>query len=113
MLKKNIKRPNSPLSTLYNFACKVIRTKLGPYFALKYLLVNFVRSGISLKLCIRSSSNIEGNTRHTKLYFGKVSNQLKLKNILFKLVKVVVNVLTNSSTKYSFFAILSPISLHL
>ena len=48
-----------------------------------------------------------------KIYYGRISGQQELKNILCKLVEVIVTVLAYSSTKCSFFVISDLINLHL
>lgn len=47
-----------------------------------------------------------------KIYFCKISDQSKFKNTLFKLIQVVVTILTNSSIKY-FFWLFSTQSVHI
>jgi hypothetical protein len=86
---------------------KIIRTKLCQNFALKCLLTSFVKLNISFKSYIISRWNFTEDTRHIELYYGKVSGQLEFKNILFKLVEVDINVLIDSSTKYSLLVFLA------
>lgn len=90
-------------------SCNMIQTKLGLNFTLKCPLI-VLRDWVYLSNHLLGWAEIlQRDTRHMELYCGKISGQSEFGNIFFKLIEVVT-ILIDSSRKYSFLAIFSPIN---
>jgi len=66
---------------------RMIRIKSIPNLALKYLLISLRNHVYLSNLTLKQSEILRGDTRHMKLYFGKVSSQIEFDNILFHRVQ--------------------------
>jgi len=66
---------------------RMIQAKSGLNLTLKCLQISLRDHTYLSNLTLKQSEILQGDTRHMKLYFGKVSSQIEFGNILFQRVQ--------------------------